>query len=314
MQRIGLIGAGLIGRGWAVVFARAGHEVLLWDRRGEATEAALAAVTRSLDDMATEGLLRESPSVVRGRVRAAHTLEEAVRTAAYVQESVTEDRQVKAAVFTELDHAAPRDAVLASSASAIPASQFTEDLAGRSRCIVAHPANPPHVMPVVELVPAPWTQDAVVRRTSDILGAAGQVPVVLHREIPGFVMNRLQTAVIGEAMYLVGTGVVSPDDLDKVMRYSLGMRWSFMGPFETMELNAPGGFLDYTTKFRGSYAEMAHQLHVADPWAQETLELIEAARRNKYSTDKVPERQTWRDRRLMALLRHIEESDGRFGK
>ena len=309
MSNVALVGAGLIGRGWAVAFAGGGAEVKVWDADTAAAQRLLAWLDLTLADMDAAGLLREPPTDIRARVHVDTTLEAAVGEADYVQESVPERLEAKREVFARMDAAAPPGCVLASSASAIRASLFTEHLAGRARCLVAHPANPPHLMPVVELVPAPWTDAATLGRAREVLEQAGQVPVLLHKEIEGFVMNRLQTAVIGEAMYLVDQGVIDPDDLDKVMRYSLGRRWSFMGPFETMELNAPGGFLDYATRYGEAYASMAAQLHVADPWPRRTLERIEADRRARYPASEVPRRQAWRDRRLMALLALDRESE-----
>ena len=128
----------------------------------------------------------------------------------------------------------------ASSTSAIVASRFTENLEGRARCLVAHPVNPPHLVPIVELVGAPWTAPEIDRaRQGDLrVGQAGADRGA--REIEGFILNRLQGALLAEAFRLVGEGYVSPQDLDKTIKDGLGLRWSFMGPFETIELNAPG--------------------------------------------------------------------------
>jgi 3-hydroxyacyl-CoA dehydrogenase len=310
--RIGLVGCGLIGRGWAIVFARAGYETLLYDAAAGAAERALAAIDGNLRDLQEIGLVA-SASAVRARLRACTRLEEAVANVAHVQESVPEDRALKARVFAEIDALAPRHAVLASSCSAIPGSEFLADIPGRARCLIAHPANPPYLMPVVELVPTRFTSDETVERCSGLMAEVGQVPVLLKKEIPGFVMNRLQAGVVCEAMHLVHQGVMSPADIDKVMRHSLGLRWSFMGPFETMDLNAPAGFKDYAARYGKSYEAMGQALGVAQPWQAATVDTVEAARRRQVPPEKVGERQAWRDRRLMALLKHIAESDKKLG-
>ncbi len=142
----------------------------------------------------------------------------------------------------------------------------------------------------------------------------GQVPVLLNREIDGFVMNRLQAGVVNEAVHLVASGVMSPEDVDKTMRYSLGLRWSFMGPFETMDLNAPDGFKDYATRYHRSYESLGADLQVAERWNAAVIDRIEATRRKAVPRQQVAERQAWRDRRLMALLAHIATSDRKFGK
>ena len=139
--------------------------------------------------------------------------------------------------------------MLASSTSGIPASAFTEALPGRDRCLVAHPVNPPYLVPLVELVGAPWTSPEVVARTRALMDRVGQVPVVAMKETRGFVLNRMQAALVAEAFRLVRDGVMSVEDVDACVRDGLGLRWSFMGPFETIDLNAPGGVSDYAARF-----------------------------------------------------------------
>src|SRR5204862_7044951 len=129
--------------------------------------------------------------------------------------------------------------------------------AGRARCLVAHPVNPPHLVPIVELCGAPWTAPATIGRAQAVYTEIGQVPVVVRRELDGFILNRLQGALLSEAMRLVGEGYVSPDDLDKTIRDGLGLRWAFLGPFATIELNAPGGVVDYCLRYSGFYRRLA---------------------------------------------------------
>jgi 3-hydroxyacyl-CoA dehydrogenase len=251
---------------------------------------------------------------VRRRISASTSIADAVDGAIHVQESVWEQRDLKLKVFAEIDAAAGPDAVLASSSSAIPASEFTAELKGRGRCLIAHPGNPPYLLPVVELVPAPWTAPEVMDRTHRLFEDVGQVPVRLNKEVPGFVMNRLQAGVVCEAMSLVGRGVISPADLDKVMRHSLGLRWSFMGPFETMDLNAPNGFQDYLDRYRIPYQKMGSELRVADAWTKEASDAVLAARNARTPRAELPQRRRWRDRRLMALRQHIKTSDREIGE
>jgi 3-hydroxyacyl-CoA dehydrogenase len=199
--------------------------------------AAHARIARSLDDLRAHGLVPDAAAGA-ARVQVVDTLEDAVRAADYIQESGPEVLKVKREMFAALDAVAPADSVLASSTSAIVASQFTEALAGRARCIVAHPVNPPHLAPVVELCGAPWTSEATKARAREVMQHAGQVPIDVRREIDGFVLNRLQAALLTEAFRLVQEGVVSPRDLDHTVADGLGLRWAFMGPFATIELNA----------------------------------------------------------------------------
>lgn len=165
--------------------------------------------------------------------------------------------------MSRIDALAPPDALIGSSTSTIQGSLFLADLPGRARAMVAHPANPPHLMPVVELVPSAWHGAADLARFQTVLSGIGQVPVVLQSEIEGFVMNRLQAAVVNEAVALVAAGVIDPAGLDAVMKHSLGLCWALIGPFETMDLNAPAGFLDYATRYGRYHEAMGRQLSVA---------------------------------------------------
>ena len=300
-MRAGIIGTGLIGRGWAIAFARAGWDVSLWDREPGAAVSALSSVKTALGDMAAVGLVA-NPDAAASRVRAADRLAEALQDTDYVQESVPEDADIKRGVFGLLDRHAPDGVPIGSSSSSIVGSRFLSEIPGRDRCIVAHPANPPHLMPVVEVAPSPWHADAFVVEVCGVLASIGQVPVVVRKEIEGFVMNRLQTAVVNEAVGLVARGVIDPADLDAVMKHSLGLRWALMGPFETMDLNAPDGFLDYAARYGHLYQAMGRDLHVGEAWPDDALRTIEDSRRQETPRAEVGERMRWRDRALMRLM------------
>ena len=303
VEKVAVIGAGLIGRAWAIVFARAGMDVALWDVADAAGPTALAYIAERLPELRDAGLLADAPDAVMARIRVAPTLEDAVAGVAYVQENGPERVADKTALFARLDAAAPSDAVLASSTSGIPASAFTERLAGRARCVVAHPVNPPYLVPVVEICPAPWTSVETVTRTRAVMERAGQVPATIARETPGFVLNRLQGALLAEAFRLVDDGVVSPEDLDATVKHGLGLRWAFMGPFETIDLNAPGGLADYCARYGGLFKTMQAAMTPRD-WTPDLIARLEAARREAMPANLHGVRQEWRDRRLMAMLAH----------
>ena len=184
------------------------------------------------------------------------------------------------------------------------ASQFTERLAGRARCLVAHPVNPPHMVPVVELCGAPWTAAATVERARAVMTEVGQVPIVVRRELDGFILNRLQGALLSEAMRLVCEGYVSPEDLDKTIAHGLGLRWSFMGPFATIELNAPGGVADYCARYGGFYSRLAADPPSPKVWDREHAAHVVAMLGEPLSQAERDRRMDVRDRRLLALARH----------
>lgn len=303
MSKIAVIGAGLIGRAWSIVFARAGFDVALWDKFPQAVEAARTFIAERLPELHEAGLLAEQPGTVLARIRPAATMAEAVRDAVHVQENGPERVAEKQTLFAELDLAAPPEAVLASSTSGIPASAFTEGLAGRARCLVAHPVNPPYLIPLVELCPAPWTEPEVVVRTRDLMTRAGQVPATVKKEMDGFALNRLQGALLAEAFRLLADDVISPTDLDALVKHGLGLRWSFMGPLETIDLNAPGGLADYCKRYGPLYYAMQQQMQPL-LWDPMLVGRLHDARRAELPANMMPVRQEWRDRRLMGLLAH----------
>jgi L-gulonate 3-dehydrogenase len=303
MEKIAIVGAGLIGRAWATVFARAGHSVKLYDADPTAVPKAIGLIESGLRDLQKFGLVQEAPEVIAKRVSAATTLEEALKEADYVQENTAERLDVKRAVYAKMDAAAPPHCILASSTSTIPTSAFSEGLKGKHRCIVAHPVNPPHLVPVVELSPAPWTSVEIVARTRALQEKVGQVPITVKREVEGFILNRLQAALLNEAWRLVKEDYVGVEDLDKCIKDGLGLRWAFMGPFETIDLNAPGGIPDYAERYGPKLHGMMKDAEYA-PWDPALISRIETERRKIMPQSQHGTREAWRDRRLMALIAH----------
>jgi L-gulonate 3-dehydrogenase len=305
MARVSVIGSGFIGRAWAISFARAGHDVALWDEAPDAPHRAIDFIASVAPDLAKNDLLGGTrPQALLDRLQVEQTLAGALADADHVQENVAERLDVKKALFVELDRLAPQTAVLASSSSAILPSRFTEHLPLRHRCLVIHPINPPYLIPAAEVVPAPWTSPEIVERARAFLVAAGQAPIIMTRELDGFVMNRMQGALLEEAFRLVADGFASAEDVDVGIREGLALRWCFMGPFETIDLNAPAGVRDYVERYQGIYSNLFAQMQRRVDWAGPVLADIERQRRAKLPADQLAERQKWRDRRLMALAAH----------
>ncbi|WP_415201326.1 3-hydroxyacyl-CoA dehydrogenase [Pseudorhodoferax sp.] len=303
MPSVAVVGAGLIGRAWAIVFARAGRQVRLYGTRSATLDAAVRSIADTLHDMDATGLLDETPGAIAARIAPTDSLAGACTGVALVQENIPETVPAKQAIFEQLDALAPPDAVLASSTSWIPASRFTAALAGRHRCLVAHPTNPPNLVPLVEVCPAPWTAQDAVSRAMDLYARAGQEPVLVRREIDGFLLNRIQGAVLNEVLNLFEQGYASTADLDKVMKHGLGLRWSFMGPFETIDLNAPAGVADYAQRYGHTYAAVGAS-QGPNAWSPQLVAGIEAERRRVLGADQLAQRARWRDVRLMALRAH----------
>ena len=298
---IAVVGAGLVGRGWAIVFARAGHPVNIFDVTEEKISEALQTIENNLADLASHGLI-SNPNEIRERITGMTDLADAVREVIWVQECVFEKVETKKEIFRALDEIAPGDAILASSTSTFPGSAFTVDLRGRHRALVAHPINPPYLVPLVEIVPTSWTSPEVTERARAFMVAVQQVPIVLRREVPGFIVNRLQVALLSEAFRLVEDEVISAVDLDRAIADGLGLRWSFMGPFETIDLNAPGGIRDYVERFGQPYHEIALEQTEARRWEEPLVAKVEQERRQVLSADQLQSRQRWRDLYLMSVI------------
>ncbi|MGV8858539.1 3-hydroxyacyl-CoA dehydrogenase [Rhodoglobus sp.] len=271
---IALIGVGTIGIGWAVVFATSGCRVRVYDYEIAMLDRVIPAVEFRLNKLAEAGLISESPATVLERIVIATSREDVIVGAVHVQESVTESVEVKRDLFAWLDDATDPGVTLASSTSTIPSSQFTAELAGRDRCLVVHPANPPYLLRVAEVVPSVYTSDATVATTCALLSSVRMSPVVVKNEIEGFVFNRLQGALLREAYFLVGEGVVTPRDVDTLVREGLGRRWSITGPFATSELNTRGGTAQHAEVIGAVYARIGSARGAGDPWIPQTIAYV----------------------------------------
>jgi len=296
--KIAIVGAGSIGVAWAIVFARSGSAVALQDPDPRRLELAPGEIRARLGELAGFDLLDERPEVIATRI----VMSADLAGAAYVQECAPESLELKRDLFARLDREAAPEAVLASSSSFLTASAFAGELPGRERCLVAHPANPPYLLPVVELVPAPFTRADAVDRAAAILEGAGISVVRLAREVDGFIFNRLQGALLREAYCLVRDGVAGVDDVDRLVRDGLGRRWSVIGPFETSDLNTRGGIEVHAQRMGPAYERMGAERGQHDPWTPELVARVTAERRALLPLEQWDERVAWRDRMLMTRM------------
>ncbi|MDT0449264.1 3-hydroxyacyl-CoA dehydrogenase NAD-binding domain-containing protein [Streptomyces hesseae] len=234
-----VVGAGTIGLAWAALFAANGIEVTVTDPREDLEQAVDEALP-----MLAAGLPGSDAADLRGRIRTTHDLAEAVAGARLVQENGPENLEFKQRLFADVARHAPADALLATSSSGIVATRIAERLPGEdaARLLVAHPFNPPHIVPLVEIVPGERTAEETVETAMAFYRSLGKTPVRLRKELPGFAANRLQGAVLQEAIHLVLSGVVDAAELDTLMISSLGGRYAAVGPFESFHLGGgPGG-------------------------------------------------------------------------
>jgi len=303
-MKIAIIGAGMIGRAWAICFARGGHQVALWNKTAGKAEEAIAYVATVLPMLAEKDLLNGlTPEQILAALRVAPTMADALAHADYVQENVSENLEVKRAVYTEIEAHARPDAILASSTSGLVPSGFTSHLAHPERCLVVHPLNPPYLIPAVDVVPSPATSPDVMERAVNLLRGCGQAPIRMQREDPGFLTIRIQGAIYHEAWRLVASGLARAEDVDIAVREGLALRWSFIGPFETADLNAPGGIRDFVGRYGQLYQDL-YPLGGPVSWDGALMDQVEADRRAALPMADHKARQMWRDGRLIDLAAH----------
>ncbi|MGI8416959.1 MAG: 3-hydroxyacyl-CoA dehydrogenase [Nakamurella sp.] len=308
-DRIAIVGAGSIGGAWAVVFARAGMLVSVYDIDPARIDAAPGEIRGRIESLRDHHLVPPVDEIA-DRISYGTDLTTAVGDATYVQECVLESVDVKRQVFAALDAATATDTVLASSTSMIVASRFAADLAGRDRCVVVHPGNPPYLLPVAEVVPAPFTSAETVRRTNHLLISVGMTPIAVNAEVEGFVFNRLQGALLREAYCLVRDGVVSALDVDRIVRLGLGRRWGVIGPFATSDLNTRGGIERHATLMGPAYARMGAERGQDDPW---TPKLVAGVADELHAVQPLDEWDENVRRRDEALIRQVAAADAPTG-
>lgn len=234
---IAVVGAGVMGHGLAVQFARTGNDVTLIDHRESNLERACTQIREAAEFLHEESLTDRSPDDVADRID--YTLDTAagVDTADLVLETVSEDVGVKHEVLENVVAAAPEDAVIASNTSGIPPTELAEGVPDAAdRVIVCHWWNPPYLMPLVEVVPGEETSEATLEWTLEFVESVDRNPIVAEREVPGFVWNRIQFAVIRECLHLVEEGVASLEDVEAAVRDGYALRTAVVGPFETADL------------------------------------------------------------------------------
>lgn len=286
-----------------MVFARGGHEVVLWDQDYAQVEKAISHIARTLAEMAEAGLIEDAEATA-ARITGAHALSEALAEAAFIQENIVERATPKQALYAEVEQLAPAGAIISSSTSAIMPSILFGSLATRQRCLVSHPMNPPHLAPIVEVCGGDFTTQDVIDRTRSFMEGCGMSPILVKREIEGFILNRLQLAVLNEAFRLIADDYVSAEDLDKTIKDGLALRWSFMGPIETIDLNAPNGISDYLDRYGPTIRRVGESQSAATPWPDDIGIKLDAERRVVVPKEKLGDATAWRDRRMMALANH----------
>ena len=237
IKQITVLGAGLMGHALALEFALGGYQVALYSRSDASVQQGIENVEASLDQLVSVGkTTRDGAAAALVRIDGYAKLGNAVEAADVVIESVYEDLALKQQIFRELDDLCPERTILASNTSGFMPSSFTADIRRRDKALVMHYVNPPHLVPLVEVVPTDQTSEETVKTITGLLAGIGKRPIVIRKEVPGFVLNRLQMALLREACWLVENGVVEAQDVDMALRSSIGRRWAVAGIFEILEI------------------------------------------------------------------------------
>ena len=307
MRNIGICGAGLIGASWAVGFANHGYNVLVYDANPEIVTNFFKVVDQLADDL--EIFKKVDLKKLKSSIKICDNLEQVCKDSLLIQESIVEDLDEKKNIFFEFEKYTSVDTILASSSSYLLPSKISEKLKNKQRCIVAHPALPPHVVPFVEICPSSETSLEVIEKAKDIYKTAHYVPIVLKKEIEGFVLNRLQGALLNEAVRLHEEGYASIDDIDISLKHALGIRWAFLGPFEIMDLNAPGGIGDSFTRYRKGIKKLAQQQNSVPEYTDEYIKKLESEQRERLKLADREER-TKKRNKLIALVRKLKLEQG----
>ena len=237
IERVGVVGAGLMGHGIALSFAVGGYEVSLTDTTEEKLQQAMGNVALTLDVLVADDLIDEATAdAVPGRIQTNTSLAAAMADVGFVVEAVFEDLDLKRQVFGELDRCSPPGAILTSNTSSYMASQLAPATDRPDKVVVANWWNPPHLLPLVEVVGGPQTSDETIDATRGVLESIGKTPVVLRKESVGFIGNRLQFALLREALSIVDRGIASAADVDTVVKTGFGRRLAVAGPLEVFDI------------------------------------------------------------------------------
>jgi carnitine 3-dehydrogenase len=309
IKSVAILGAGTIGASWATFFASKAIPVKMYDVDSSILENGVRKAKENLATLVEYGLLdRSTLDRATGNIRSVHNLREMVEGADYVQESVLENYEVKKKIFHELDSLTSADVILASSSSGLLMSEIQSVTDHPERCLIAHPFNPPHLVPLVELVPGRRTDPELVQFVKSFFEGLGKIPVALKKEAPGHIANRLAAALWRESIEIVTRGIASVEDVDKALYAGPGIRWALMGQHLIYHLGGGEGgyeyFIDHIGKAFGDlWEDMPTWTEISDDSKKTLVQGIEDATGDK----SLAELAQWRDKKIVDLIKVIYE-------
>ncbi|MCX6653981.1 MAG: 3-hydroxyacyl-CoA dehydrogenase NAD-binding domain-containing protein [Candidatus Bathyarchaeota archaeon] len=306
IRRVTCVGSGLVGQGWATLFALAGYQVTLEDVTEGKVEDAIKRVEKQMRFLEEKGLAKGANEAMQ-RLCGTTSLTEAMGKADYVQESVYESYPAKKEIYQKMDEVTEPKVILASSTSGLMMSEIQKAAKRHpERCIVAHPWNPSYLVPLVELSPGAKTSAKTTKKTHELMEDIGKIPITLRKEVPGFIANRLSAALWREALNLVDIGVASVEDVDKAIVNGPGLRWAIMGPYLTYHLGGGKGGIEYL--MRHIDVSKAKWLETMAKWTKTPETAVEKAIKGVHETTLIKkhnldELEEWRDNRLVDILK-----------
>ena len=304
IKKVACVGAGIIGHGWATLFATHNLEVILQSRTSSRLKWALEQIESNLNFLISKGLLDSRDAL--SRIRTTTNVADAVKDIDYVQESIAENYEAKKSIFKQMDTEADENAILASSSSALLMTEVQKSTKRPQRCMIVHPWNPPHILPLVELVGGEATSKEKIETVRKFMLELGKIPVILKKEVPGHIANRLQAAVLREAIDLVDQGVASVEDIDRALSAGPGLRWAVMGPFLIHHLGG-GGIDRYFEAYRESLTSRWRTMATWTSIPNSAIRKVVKGVRQMYvvRTKNMEDIRRWRDDKLIELIRSL---------
>jgi carnitine 3-dehydrogenase len=309
IKKIACIGAGLIGQGWATVFSSKGYEVVLQDLTDAILKSSVRNISSNLVFLEANSFLGpgEAEASLK-RIKTSTSIGEAVRNVDYVQESVLDNYAIKEKVFKEIESVAPDRAILASSSSGLLMTEIQKVTKNPGRCLLVHPCLPVHLIPLVEIAGGKQTSSETVKGAYELMKRLGKIPVVLNQEVPGYIVNRLQAALVREAIDLVDKGIVTPEDVDKAFCFGIGLRDPIIGPFLRMHLAGKGieGFIkNYSESYHYRWETMENWASIPSTAVEKVIKGVREM--EIVHTKTLEEIMSWRDQMLVKFLQLISK-------
>ncbi len=309
VKKVAVIGAGTIGRSWATLFATKGCKVNLQDIKEKYLKESLRSIISDLELLRGSGLVNENPESILDRISLTTDLSLALKSVDYVQESVSESYQIKKEVFAQMDSICPENVILASSSSGLLMSEIQKATKRPQRCIIAHPFNPPHLMPLVELVPGKETSKEVLERAYQFYIALGKSPLRVKKEVPGHIANRLCAALWREAIDLVHDDVASVEDVDLAVRKGPGLRWALMGPHLSYHLGGgSGGIKEFIEHIGPAFETVWNSMNNWTSIPPSAVKKVVKGVEEEVGTKSPEYLRRWRDDRLLKVLDVVSDN------